>query len=237
MPIHPAPRLPMFLVVTAASLVGAMTAALGAAPVPTAGATTHPAAVARERERVDAATRMPSAARRASAPTMTDADLDGLVAMLDALPDDIKAANPRTTPDCERRLGRAIDRLTESPRAGSSTRPSESEDALSMIGAGHAVEATDLRGSAPTVRLAVGWVACAASVAGVIAQYGLPVSKVVSSIREARALFGSAYDIYVAIRYGRAAAEMGEEATRLIEALLGIDGVVSACSGAAATDV
>ena len=57
-----------------------------------------------------------------------------------------------------------------------------------------------------------------------------------SSIREARALFGSAYDIHLAIRYGRAAAEMGEEATQIIEALLGVDGVVSACFGAAAMD-
>ncbi|MFT2752446.1 hypothetical protein [Clavibacter sp. Sh2088] len=173
MPI-PARPLTMMLVVTAASLVGAMTAALGAAPsaVPHAAAA-HQAAVARAS--VDSVARTAPAISRASTPAMTDADLDGLVAVLDALPDDIKSADPRTTPDYEHRLGQAIDRVTASSRIDTSMRSSTPDDALSPIGTGRAVHAADLRSAAPTVRLAIDWIACGAAVAGVIAQYGLPV--------------------------------------------------------------
>ncbi|KXU21609.1 hypothetical protein [Clavibacter nebraskensis] len=223
------------LVVTAASLVGAMTAALGTAP------STVPDTAQRQTGAMhasfDTADRTTPAATLASIPAMTDADLDGLVAVLDALPDDMKSADPRTTPDYERRLSRAIDRVTASSDTGNTTRSSAAEVGLPMIGTGRGALAADLRSPAPTAQLAVDWIGCAASIAGVIAQYGLPVFKVVSFIREARALFGSAYDIYLAIRYGRAAAEMGEEATQIIEALLGVDGVVSACFGVAAMDV
>jgi hypothetical protein len=234
MPI-PARPLATMLVVTAASLVGAMTAGLGAAPsaVPHAAAA-HQAAVARAS--VDSVARTAPAISRASTPAMTDADLDGLVAVLDALPDDIKSADPRTTPDYGHRLSQAIDKVTASSGGVRPSRPSTADEVLYLSTARPATNAPDPRSSAPTVRLAIDWVGCAASIAGVIAQYGLPVFKVVSFIREARALFGSAYDIWLAIRYGRAAAEMGEEATQIIEALLGIDGVVSACFGAAAMD-
>ncbi|WP_258070439.1 hypothetical protein [Clavibacter michiganensis] len=234
MPI-PARPLTMMLVVTAASLVGAMTAASGAVPG------TVPEAAQRQSRVVHAGvgTAAPTtpATLLASAPAMSDADLDGLVAVLDALPDDVESADPRTTPDCERRLSRAIDRVTASSDTGDATRSSAADDALYLIGTGRGALATDLRGSAPTARLTIDWIGCAASIAGVIAQYGLPVFTVVSFIWEARALFGSAYDIHLAIRYGRAAAERGEEATQIIEALLGVDGVVSACFGAAAMDV
>jgi hypothetical protein len=234
MPI-PARPLTTILVVTAASLVGAMTASLGAAPGAVPEAAQHQTVVVHAS--VDPADRTTPAAALASAPAMTDADLDGLVAVLDALPDDLKTADPRTTPDYGHRLSQAIDKVTASSGDGSSKRPSTADEVLSLRTAGPATDAADPRSSAPTVRLAIDWVGCAASIAGVIAQYGLPVFKVVSFIREARALFGSAYDIWLAIRYGRAAAEMGEEATQIIEALLGIDGVVSACFGAAAMDV
>lgn len=233
MPI-PARPLTMMLVVTAASLVGAMAAAVGAVPG------TLPEAAQRQTRVLHAGvgTAAPTtpATALASAPAVSDAELDGLVAVLDALPDDVKSADPRTTPDYERRLSRAIDRVTASSDTGDTTRSSAADDVLSSIGTGRGALAADLRSSAPTTRLAIDWIGCAASIAGVIAQYGLPVFKVVSFIREARALFGSAYDIYLAIRYGRAAAEMGEEATQIIEALLGVDGVVSACFGTAAMD-
>jgi len=234
MPILARP-LTLMLVVTAASLVGAMTAALGAAPDAVPDAVQRHAAVAPAS--VDTTARTSPGISRASTATITDADLDGLVALLDALPDDVKSADPRTTPDYERRLSRAIDRVTASSETGNTNRSTAADDVLSLIGTDRGALAADFGSSAPTARLAIDWFGCAASIAGVIAQYGLPVFKVVSFIREARALFGSAYDIYLAIRYGRAAAEMGEEATQIIEALLGIDGVVSACFGAAAMDV
>ncbi|AWG00521.1 hypothetical protein DZF92_05795 [Clavibacter michiganensis subsp. insidiosus] len=204
-----------------------MTAAVGAVPG------TVPEAAQRQSRVVHAGvgTAAPTtpATLLASAPAMSDADLDGLVAVLDALPDDIKSADPRTTPDYGHRLSQAIDRVTASSSVGTSTRSVTPDDALSLIGTGRAVHATDLRGSAPTARLAIDWIACGAAVAGVIAQYGLPVFKVVGWIREAREIYGSVRGIIEALSTGALAQEIPGEAAELITTLLGFDGVVAAC--------
>jgi hypothetical protein len=234
----PAPRI-LATTATAAVATAAMIAAVGvpAAGVPAASpkgiivvSTSAPASPASTASTGDA-----TVAGDASG-TITDADLDGLIALLESLPADLQSADSRTTPDYEQRLARALDRAAEEQRLSPAAHQATARTALLLGAARQAAALTPASSLAPGAQLAVDWIACGAAVAGFIAQYGIPVLKVVGWIREARALFGSAYDIYVAIRYGRAGAEMGEEAAQMLQALLGIDGVVSACFGAAAVD-
>lgn len=72
--------------------------------------------------------------------------------------------------------------------------------------------------------------ACAAAIAPLIIEYGIPVAKVVGWIRRARAIWGGVRGIWTAIRSGAAAAEIGEDAVKVLEGILGVGGVVSACS-------
>ncbi|MBD5383145.1 MAG: hypothetical protein HDR73_15195 [Clavibacter sp.] len=204
-----------------------MTAALGAAPSAVPVAAPRRAAVASVS--VDSVARMAPATSLAATPAMTDADLDGLVAVLDALPEDIKSADPRTTPDYERRLSRAMEATT-------SARQSTRADASVLLGLAprHLLGEAGRIGAPTQVELATDWIACGAAVAGVIAQYGIPVVKVLGWIREAREIWQTAYGIYVAIRDGVFAVQMGEEAAQLLGAILGVDGVASAYFSSAA---
>ena len=72
--------------------------------------------------------------------------------------------------------------------------------------------------------------ACAAAVAPLIIEYGIPVWKVIGWIRRARQIWGGVRGIWTAIRSGAAAAEIGEDAVKVLEGILGVGGVVSACS-------
>ena len=72
--------------------------------------------------------------------------------------------------------------------------------------------------------------ACAAAIVPLIIEYGIPVAKVVGWIRRARAIWGGVRGIWTAIRSGAAAAEIGEDAVKVLEGILGVGGVVSACS-------
>ena len=72
---------------------------------------------------------------------------------------------------------------------------------------------------------------CVMSVAGVILEYGIPVAKVISWIRKARALYGGVEGILYAIQIGAAQAEVGEEAATILAGILGLDSVINACFG------
>lgn len=72
--------------------------------------------------------------------------------------------------------------------------------------------------------------ACAAAIVPLIVEYGIPVGKVVGWLRRAKELWGGVRGIWTAIRSGAAAAEIGEDAVKVLEGILGVGGVVEACS-------
>ena len=71
---------------------------------------------------------------------------------------------------------------------------------------------------------------CAGEIAFFIAQYGIPVVKVVGVMRKLYKAFGSVRGILSAIRDGRAFAYGDQDTVSAIESLFGIDSVVAACS-------
>ena len=76
---------------------------------------------------------------------------------------------------------------------------------------------------------AINWALCASQVAATVLQYGIPIAKVISWLKKARALWGGLRGIYYAIASGSAAAEIGEDAVSIIEGILGLDAVKKAC--------
>lgn len=139
------------------------------------------------------------------AAALTDAQKDqkltDILNALEAVPDDLKNADPATTPNYKERLTAATNGITvvEAPAA------TQAEAAQMGIGG------------------------CLLAVAVVIAEYGIPAAKVVSWIRKARATWGGVSGIIAAIRGGFAAAEIGEEAATVLMGILGLDSVVNAC--------
>ncbi|MGK4065185.1 hypothetical protein AB0Y14_03875 [Rothia sp. HC945] len=117
---------------------------------------------------------------------------------LDQLPEDLKTADPKTTPNYEQRLTEAINQIEGNQVGGATTY--------------------------------VNWVSCGAALAGVVVQYGVPVAKVVKWLKEGYKIFGGIKGLITAIRSGAAAAEIGEDAVSVLEGVLGVNGVVSACS-------
>lgn len=131
-----------------------------------------------------------------TSPALSDAELDRLIQALDRVPENLRNANPRTTPNYEAQLSRALNGMSV---RGIATRAS--------------------------------WWQCGAEVASVIAQYGLPVGKIVKWLKEARKIWGGVSGIWRAIKSGAAFAEIGEEGVQALEMILGFDGVISACFG------
>jgi hypothetical protein len=236
----PAPRI-LATTATAAVATAALVASVGVpavgipATAPAPRITSLPAAATGPASGSSAAAVDATAAVDAHSNTITDADLDGLIALLESLPADLQSADPRTTPDYEQRLARALDRAAEEQRLGPTARQVTARTTLLLGAARPATALTPALPLAPGARLAVDWIACGAAVAGVIAQYGIPVFRVVGWIREARATWETAYGIYVAIRDGVFAVQIGEQAAQLIGAILGINGVATACFGPAST--
>ncbi len=130
-----------------------------------------------------------------------DRQLNEIQAALEALPEDLKNADPATTPNYERRLTAALGGLT----VVTSTSVTSGNTAAFNVGK------------------------CALEVAGLVIQYGIPVAKIISWIRKARALWGGVSGILRAIRSGVAATQIGGEAATVLGSLLGIDSVVKAC--------
>lgn len=71
--------------------------------------------------------------------------------------------------------------------------------------------------------------ACVASLAGFVASTAIPVFKIISWIRRARAIWGGVRGIITAIRSGAAAREIGGEAATVLGEILGIGGVAENC--------
>lgn len=136
----------------------------------------------------------------------TDAGAKQLMTLLESLPEDLKNADPKTTKNYEERLNRALGGVKVAQKD------------RSLVGKNGEVSAQ------------VNWVACAASLAGVVVQYGVPVAKVVKWLKDGYKIFGGVKNLIKAIRSGAAPAEIGEDAVKVLEGVLGVDGVVAACS-------
>jgi hypothetical protein len=231
----PAPRI-LITTATAAVATAAMIAALG---VPAAGVPAAGVPAASPTGRIAVSTSAPASTVDARAAvdasgTLTDADLDGLIALLDSLPADLQTADPRTTPDYAQRLARALDRAAEEQHLSPAARQAAARTTLLLGAARPAAALTPASPLAPGAQLAVDWWACTAAVAGAIVQYAVPVAKVVGWLREARALWGGVLGVLHAIRRGVAAIQIGEEGAQVLFNLLGVGGVVANCFGARA---
>jgi hypothetical protein len=235
----PAPRI-LATTATAAVATAALVASVGVpavgipATAPAPRITSLPAAATGPASGSSAAAVDATAAVDAHSNTITDADLDGLIALLESLPADLQSADPRTTPDYEQRLARALDRAAEEQRLGPTARQVTARTTLLLGAARPATALTPASPLAPGARLAVDWWACTAAVAGAIVQYAVPVAKVVGWLREARALWGGVLGVLHAIRRGVAAIQIGEEGAQVLFNLLGVGGVVANCFGARA---
>lgn len=139
--------------------------------------------------------------RVSMSPSMSDAELARVLTALENLPEELKRADPRTTPNYEQRLSEAL----------------------------HCMRIGGLPALAGTILLQASWWRCGLEVASVIVQYGFPVAKVIKWIKSAQKLYGGVKGIWRAIRSGRAVGEIGEEGAQVLEMLLGFDGVISAC--------
>lgn len=144
-----------------------------------------------------------SVGTQADAHEISDAEFDALIKALESLPEDLKTADPSTTPNYEQRLNKALSDLEVDSNAA----------ALPFL----------------VAKPAVNYLSCAYQIVSTVVQYGIPVAKVISWIKEAKAIFGSVKAIWAAIRGGSFTAQMGPEAAEIIKALLGLDGVIAAC--------
>lgn len=134
-----------------------------------------------------------------------DAQLDEIVRKLESLPEDLKAQDP-ATPGYEERLSKALN--------GATTLSPEAVQKATGI---H-VEARSTAG-------------CLKELAVLAVTYGVPATKILKWIREARQLWGGVKGIINAVRSGVAATEMGGEAAALLGALTGYTAVKEACIG------
>jgi hypothetical protein len=153
--------------------------------------------------------------------------LDQMLTVLESVPADLKDADPATTPDYERRLADAIDAgIDEASIPGRLA-----SGAVVVSAASFRTSNSGSLGAEPYVRLAANWFACGSDIVGLIVQYGVPVGRVIGWIKEARAIFGSLSGIVRAIAGGDFAVAVGDDAARVIEASLGVDGVIADCFG------
>jgi len=144
-----------------------------------------------------------SLASQANGSSMTNEEFDALVKTLEALPEDLKNADPLTTPDYNKKLSQALSDVSR-------------EQKLEGLALGVALPA-------------VNYLACGYEAVLLVAQYGIPIGKIIGWFREAKAIFKSVSGIWSAIRSGQFLAQMGPEAAELVKAALGLNGIVAAC--------
>lgn len=72
---------------------------------------------------------------------------------------------------------------------------------------------------------------CVAQIAVVVVTYGVPATRVLKWLKEAKEIWGGVRGILVAIDSGVAATEIGGEAATLLQAILGVKDVKEACFG------
>ena len=164
-----------------------------------------------------------------------DEHLDAILEKLLQVPDYLQRADPKTYPNFKAELDKYLDGITvlnprdygyyaekanstpdhTTSKSGKSDRAVAKMDTLERS-TSKAEPAFDLWGSI-------------AAIAGLVAEYGLPVMKVIKWIRRAKEIWGGVSGIWTAIRSGVAATEIGEDGAKVLEAILGIEGVTSAC--------
>jgi hypothetical protein len=158
-----------------------------------------------------------------------DDQLGQMLSLLESLPEDLKQADPKTTPNYANRLTAEIDARSGGASLGPSIvsdSPVISTALFTRDSGAPSASTTD-----PHIELAVNWVACATDIVGLIVQYGVPVGRVIGWIKEARELFGSVSGIVRAMARGDFAVAVGDDAAQVIQALLGVDGVIADCFG------
>lgn len=137
-----------------------------------------------------------------------DGQLDGIIAKLDTIPEGLRRADPSTYPGYEEALNNALEGvMTIDPQAAAS------------VGSPGDVQAHASAGS------------CAVEIATVVITYGVPATKVLKWLKEAKQIWGGVRGIYVAIKSGAAATELGAEAAALLGSIIGVTAVAEACFG------
>ena len=139
---------------------------------------------------------------------MSDEEFDELIRVLDQLPTELKNADPKTTPNYEARISAAVDAV-RAGRTPSSSLPSLPAETVSLMS----------------------WWSCGLAIASFVGQYGIPFGKIIGWLKKAKKIYGTVKGILWAIKHGVAAAQIGNEAAKMLEALLGFDSIKSACFG------
>ena len=168
-----------------------------------------------------------------------DEHLDAILEKLLQVPDYLQRADPKTYPNFEAELDKYLDGITvlnprdygyDTEKVNSTldhtTSKSDKPD--------RAVAKLDtLDGSTSKAEPAFDLWGCIAAVAALVAEYGLPVMKVIGWIRKGKELYGSVAGLARAIKSGQIfkdpVEDIGEDGAKLLEALLGLDGVKTAC--------
>ncbi|MBF4625619.1 hypothetical protein [Clavibacter sp. VKM Ac-2872] len=156
-----------------------------------------------------------------------DDQLGQMLSLLESLPEDLKQADPKTTPNYANRLTAEINARRGGASEGSSIASSSPVISTALFARDSGGPGASTTG--PRIELAVNWFACATDIVGLIVQYGVPVGKVIGWIKDARAIYGSVRAIAAAIRRGDFGVTEGEDAAQVLEGLLGIDGVIADC--------
>ncbi|MEJ4098680.1 hypothetical protein [Corynebacterium bovis] len=117
---------------------------------------------------------------------------------------------------------RLLDRLPEDIKQQDPSTPGYTDRLTREI---NALEHSGAPGIAPYTN----WATCAAAIGLFIAQYDVPIAKVISWLKKAKALYGSIRGILEAIRRHEATAAIGEDAAHVLEGLLGTPEVANAC--------
>ena len=76
----------------------------------------------------------------------------------------------------------------------------------------------------------INWWACAAALASLAIEYGIPAGKILKWLKDSVKIWRSLKGVIQAIKTGEAANRIGHEAVKVLEGVLGIDSVVAACS-------
>ena len=140
-------------------------------------------------------------------PEMSSNTFESLYYALDKLPEELKEADPATYPGYVQKLDQELSKIDPS---------------LGAQGPG----SSSVSGAMPSIT----WVSCGAAVAGAVAQYGIPVAKVIGWLKDAVKIYKSLKTVWELIRKGAPLTELGGEATDALAGILGIPGVIEACS-------
>ena len=172
-----------------------------------------------------------------------DEHLDAILEKLLQVPDYLQRADPKTYPNFEAELDKYLDGITVlNPRNyprdyGYDTEKANSKPDHTSNKSGksdRAVAKMDtLDDSTSKAEPVFDLWGCIAAVAALVAEYGLPVMKVIGWIRKGKELYGSVAGLVRAIKSGKIfkdpVEDISEDGAKLLEALLGLDGVKTAC--------